>query len=224
MKQVKIIGLAVVAVAALMALFGAAGAQAVVGPTSLCHEKSASACANQYPSGTVLEGETKSGGTTWGGETVGAKLATNLGNVICDSKVVGHTNEATNAAGLKGEITSLTFTNCTLGTQACTVTSVNTNYSSEILTEGVEGNGTLVARAHSGGGNPGATVVCGEIINCTYTVAEAKLPVTGGAPMVANAKAENITLGKSGGKCTETAKWTATYYLTSPNEEIFVGM
>jgi hypothetical protein len=226
MKQLKIIGLALVAVAALTALVGATGAQAAGGPASLCKESTSAACpaAKQYPSGTVLAGETKSGTATWSNVTEGAKLATNLGNVICDSSVTGHTTEATNAtSGLAGVITALTFTNCTLAGNTCTVSTVHLPYHSEILTEGVTGKGTLVATS-GGTGNPGATVVCGELINCTYTIASAKLPVTGGAPMVANAKAENIALGKEGGKCTETAKWTATYLLTSPNEEVFVGM
>jgi hypothetical protein len=224
MRNLKILGLALVAATALMALVGASSAMA----TQLCKvNESPCSKANMYETGTVLAGETKSGTATWGGVTEAAKLATNLGNVLCDSSVEGKTT-ATETTPLPGEVTSLKFTACsiTVGgeTTACSVGGGTGNanflpYTSNIVATG-GGNGTLNVTAGTLG-NPGATVVCGAIINCTFSKVPVALPVTGGAPMVANALANEIALERAGGKCPSSSKWTARYFLTLPNANVF---
>jgi hypothetical protein len=202
---------------------------ALAAKTTLCHENVSACPASQtYSSGTTLNGETKSGTATWGGVTEAAKLATNLGNILCDSTVGLKTTE-TAGEPLPGSITSLNFTNCTITvggeTTGCTIgggtgNANNLPYTSNMVATG-GGNGTLTATAGTGG-NPGATLICGFLITCTFSKVPVALPVTGGAPMAANALANEIALERAGGKCPSSSKWTARYYLTSPNENVFL--
>jgi hypothetical protein len=215
MRNLKILGLAVVAVTALMALSGTSSAFAA--NTKLCKENVASCpAAKTYPANTVLKGATQAS------PTAGAKLVTNLGTVICDSSVEGKTNEA-EGTPLKGEVTSLTFSNCTItvggNTTSCTVTTLHTPYPSSITATG-SGNGTLTA-TKAAPNAPGATVVCGSIINCNFEKESVTLNVFGGAPGVAFAEAKEVALGRSGATCPLSAKWTANYFLTSPTENVF---
>ena len=110
-----------------------------------------------------------------------------------------------------------------IATTACTVTTVNSPYPSSITATG-SGNGTLTAAKGSVAAHtaPGATVVCGAIINCRFEETPVTLGVFGGAPMAAFAEAAAISLSRSGTTCPSSAKWTAKYFLNEPNTNVFV--
>ncbi len=201
MKYVKSLSLAAVAAAALMALVGPSSALAT-GSTALCKaNETPCATGNLYPSGTVIKGVTAAGGK--------ALLTTKAsGTLQCDSSFEAHTT-ATTANPLPVDITALTWTNCDLGSP-CTVTSVNLPYSAD-LTDTSPPPADLTIT-----GNPGATIVCGAIINCTYTASSPVLKVTGGEAGVAKAVAEKVALTGVGKACPNST-WDATYFLTSPN-------
>lgn len=215
MRNLKILGLAVVAVTALMALGGTSSAFAA--NTKLCKENVTTCPTAQiYPSGTVLKGETKTTPTYT--ETKAAELVTNLGTVLCDSTVEGKTT-AKEGAPLPGEITALTFTNCSITvsgqTTSCTVTTLHLPYPSSITATG-SGNGTLTAEKASPN-SPGATVVCGSVINCTFEKTPVTLNVFGGEAMVARAEANAISLGHTGATCPLSAKLTGNWLLKEPS-------
>ncbi len=212
MKHLKILGLAVVAAAALTAFVGVGSASA----TALCKvgNMTTNTCTSAYPSGTVIKGNTGAAGTRK------AKLVTSLATVICDSEAIGNTTSAatSGAAVLPGEITTLSFTNCIVeGTsQTCTVTTNASPWPSEATWTGSTA-GNLKVKKSASGNKPGATVVCGTIINCEFNKEEVTLPATSTEAGAASLVASGIELAVGAGtKCPKSAKWTATYNLSSP--------
>jgi hypothetical protein len=207
MKHLKILGLAIVAALAVMALAGAASASASV----LCSTNTNPCTGTKYPSGTKISSSLKTGTT--------ATLTTSIGNVVCKKSTVGG---VTTNAEAHGEISSFTFTECSLGSTPCEVKAVNLNYTAQgTATSG--GNGILtVSEKLKNPPNPneppippGASVVCGSFINCTFTSSDIVLDVTGGAPATIIAKEEE--LARSGGICPSTSKWDAEYTVSAPN-------
>jgi hypothetical protein len=199
MKHIKIMGLAIVAALAVMAMAGAASASAA---TTVCSTNTAPCTGTTYGSGTKIASQLKAGAD--------ATLTTNIGNVTCLKSTVA--GSLTNSEG-HGEISSLTFTECSLGSTPCTVKSVNTPYTAQ-ATATSGGNGTLTVNAKSGGGNPGASVECGFLINCTFSSTDLVLDVQGGTtPLI---KAISEPLSRSGGFCPETSNWDAEYEITTP--------
>jgi len=203
MNKIKMIGLAVVAVFALMATVGAASASA---GATLCSTNTSPCTGTQYGSGTKVTGQLAAG--------FDATLTTSIGNVTCLKSTVG--GVLNNVEG-HGEITSLTFTECKLGTTSCTVSAVNLPYTATAISTAAtlgQGNGDLTISAKAGGGTPGASVVCGSFINCTFSNGDIILKVIGGNPAILHA--ESVELSRSGGICPSTSKWDATYEVTSP--------
>ncbi len=213
MNHLKILGLAVIAAAALTAFVGVGSASA----TALCKEgnMATNVCPSgqSFPSGTVIKAKT--------GGTRTAKLVTNLSNIICDSEAQGKTTSAATpgAAPLPGEITALSFTNCIVeGTaQGCTVATNAPPYAASIVwTASTVGNFIVTQKA--GGNKPGATVVCGTVINCEFSVAEANLAASSTEAGVGSLVAAGIELAVgTGGKCPKSAKWSAIYGVTEPS-------
>jgi hypothetical protein len=207
MKHLKI-GLVIAAMAAMMATIGAGSASAT---TALCaHEEAV--CAAPLASGTVFKGAT-------GATPENALLSTNLANFECMSSVEGHTNEATGATALNGEVTALNWSECHIAgapTQTCTVASVHLPYAANINRTG-EGTGTFTATTGTGG-KPGVTFLCGPLISCEFLKENASLEAQGGVAGTAFAKANaiSLTIG-SGSKCPTKATWTAKYFLSSPS-------
>jgi hypothetical protein len=203
MKQIKIMGLCLVAALAVMALVGAASASAA--ETTLCkteHANSVCPQAEHYNSGTSITG-TNSGN---------AVLTTSGGfinpTVTCTKSTVGGKTTATGGNPLTGSITTFTFTGCSWSGGSCTVTSVNTPYSAGIeWTSGQDGTFTA---GSSGKGEPGASVTCeGIALTCTYTK-EVSLEAEGGKPAKIYAKNESLKISGGFG-CPTEAHWTATY-------------
>jgi len=206
MKHLKVLGLAAVAAMALMAIVGAGTASA----SELCSTNTAPCTGTKYGQDTTISAQLKSG-------TV-AFLTNSISNVACKKSTVliTTTNAGTTGEPVKGQAPSpngLTFSECsTASGTACTVTVQNLAYNGT-LTATTKGNGTLTVQS-GGSGDPGATVVCGFLINCTFSTASATLSFTGGSPAVA--AANGISLSRSGGFCPSTSTWDAEYEVTSP--------
>lgn len=219
MKLIKMFGLAVVAMAVVMAFVGASSAMAS-GSTALCKAKELPcSAANLYPSGTVVEGK-----------STNALLASNIANVLCKkSTTTLKTSEALSATGLKGEITGLSFTECAdEGTGAgCTVTTLNLNYAASLLHTAGTDNGVLTVK-NGGKGEPGATVSC-PFLKCVFTV-EPSLTVDAATGTTEATAARVLAVGvklklstREGFlECPKEATWTATYVDTTPATPIYV--
>jgi len=200
MKHIKMMGLAIVAALALTAIAGAATASA---SAVLCSTNTDPCTGTKYGSGTKISAQLKSG--------THATLTTSTTNVTCTKSTVAG---STNTAEGHGEISTFSFSGCTTSSgTACTVKAVNLNYTATANPSG-GGNGTLTVSPGPKGGNPGASVECGALINCTFTVSSITLGVTGGNP--ATIVANNEPLERTGGFCPSTANWHATYEVTSP--------
>jgi hypothetical protein len=210
MKHVKMLGLAAVAALGLMAFIGAGTASA----TELCSTNTSPCTGVMYTENTPVSAQLKAG-------TV-ATLTNPISNVICQKSTTAGKTTNTGAKGtaVTGTITSLGFTECkTASGVACTVKTVNIPYKASITATG-SGNGTLTVTS-DGTGNPGATVECALVINCTFTTASASLGVTGGNPAIAKANA--IVLTQSGITCPSEAKWDAEYEVLEPKPLFIVN-
>src|SRR4051794_37824167 len=211
MKQFKMLGLAAIAALGLMVMVGAGTASA----TELCSTNTSPCTGTVYTSGTTVSAQLKAGTT--------AVLTNPISDVICTkSTTTGKTTSNGGGKGVPvtGKIESLEFTGCqTRSGVACTVKTLNIPYSASITATG-SGNGTLTVTS-GGTGNPGATVVCATLINCTFSTASASLGVTGGNP--AFAKANAIALTPSGGICPLESHWDAEYEVTAPKPLFIVN-
>lgn len=210
MKYAKILGLALVAAAALIAFVGAGSASATV----LC-KNGTSPCSEIYGAGTTIKGK-----------STNAVLTSNLATVACtESNTTAEvTNQGSASTTVTGTITALSFSGCTAsaGTVSCEVSVNNLPYHAEVhWTSGV--NGTLTASS-GGSGSPGANVVCGTLISCTFERTLFTLPVNGGNP--ANIVANKVSLERTpfGGTplCGTEAFWDATYTAVGENTNISV--
>jgi hypothetical protein len=205
MNNLKIFGLAAVAAAIVMALVGASSASA----TALCSANQEE-CASPLGAGTVVEASLKTG--------TKAVLKTELATVECNKSVTSGTTTSGAGASVSGVIENLSFSECktTSGTNCTVGTALSLPYNASITATG-SGNGKLVATKGGGGGNPGATVTCLGVIECTFRTSSATLNVLGGNPAVA--KAEGIELTERTGLIcpAKEAKWTAEYAVSKPN-------
>jgi hypothetical protein len=199
-------GLAAIAAVTAMAIIGAGSASATV----LCKEN-ASPCKSVYGAGEIIEGT-----------ALNAKLTSDLANVKCAHSETTSEIENPGGAGkaVTGKILSLNFTGCETEQAVpvkCTVSVNNIPYHTEVTGSG--GNGTLKVKS-GGSGNPGATVVCIGVINCTFSRSLFELPITGGNP--AAITANKVTLERTGGLCGKEAFWDATYKAVGTNTAIWV--
>jgi|SRR5215203_142017 len=205
MKYIKMLGIAVLASLAVMAVAGVGTAAA---GTKVCKD---AACTSEYPAGTKISSSLVTG--------THATLTTNLTNVTCKKSTVSGVLTGPNNGVVPaipsghGEITGFTFSECTATSNgsACTVSTINLNYTATA----VAGPG-LTVTPKTVGANPGATVVCpNALINCTFTTKHILLDVTNGGPATVHAVKE--PLERSGGFCPSESFWDATYTVTTPN-------
>jgi hypothetical protein len=205
MKHLKMLGLAVVAAAAFMAVIGAGTASA----TELCTTATTPCSGTMYQPGTRIDAMLETG--------TNAVLTTSITTVTCTASTVNGETTSTGGAtttAVTGKISGLTFTGCTrTGGEACTVTSValgNVSVTGGAASTTAKFNFNLTSKTS-------AHVVCGFFINCTFYTESATLAgqnQTTGMPTI---KAENIVLKKEPeGICPETATWTAAYEVTEP--------
>jgi hypothetical protein len=210
MKYVKMLGLAAVAAAALMAFVGASSASAtVLCTTQGTGSPTGTTCpANQAePAGTEIHAVNK-GTVTLDGEAFNIECAA--------STIKGKTsNEGSATETVKGKIETLTFTSC--GPSTVTVLKAG-----ELEIHWKEGthNGTLTGNGQE------ITTVTSTIfgnIHCIFSVTNQSLgDVTGGNPAIftSNAKIKQLP---TNGLCPNEGAWTATYEITNPKPIFIAG-
>lgn len=197
MKYLKMLGLAAVAAAALMAFAGAGTASA----DELCTEPAVS---SMCPAGKII--------TALEASLVGsAKLEDSKGNTLdtCTAgevKITDITTSATGTSSLSGTVTAADLTWGT-GTTPCTFTTTTT------------AGGTVHGTPAAGGG----TTITATNFEVTINSPLGDCKYTSGASLdlgnVANGGRElaiNVSVAKTAGAlCPSTAKWNATYKVTN---------
>lgn len=203
MKYLKMVGLCLMAAAALMA-FGAGTASA----TKLCSlNTSPCPAGNTYGKGTSIKTQLVSGGKS--------VMSSGFVTITCtESTMSGKTTSEGGAGAVLGEISSVTWKSCTSNLGSCTASSLNTPWPAEVSGSG--GNGTMTVQ------HPGGKFTCGGT-TCEYEGSKASVSISGGNP--ARAKASNVSFGKIGGSflCSSTASWTSEYEVTSPKPLFIVS-
>jgi hypothetical protein len=202
MKYVKMLGLAAVAAAALMAVVGASTASATI----LC----------KTPGTGVFTGTTCASGWAYGaGQEIHAvnvgnvTLDAKFKNITCTSSTVKGTTSTEEGTPLTGPEGTLTFGGCN-----CTVTVL---HAGTLTIEWITGshNGTLVSD-----GNETTTIctVLGLPVHCTYVTSNTHVgTLTGGTDPTFVASAHiPVDEANSDGVCPEESTWTATYTVTTP--------
>lgn len=183
MRLLKMLGLAMVAAAAVTAFVGAGTASA-----TLCKvNESPCKSTNEWPAGTELAVKSSD-----------AKLTGSIATDCESLAVLKH--EGINAKGeLFGKVISLTWSNCTNG---CKATTTTLGTFDDKATGG--GNGTILML--------GVVVVlkgCLGFATCEAEGADVTLTLTGGAVGVANGVADNQPVVIRGFGCGKTGTWNA---------------
>lgn len=204
MRNIKILGLCLLAALAAMAFVGAGTASA----TKLCSVNTSPCPAgNTYAKGTAIKAQLVPGGTS--------TMSSGFVNITCtESTISGKTTSDGGAGAVTGSISSVTWKNCTSGLGACTASALNTPWSAEVTGSG--GNGTMTISGAGGKFTCGGTT-------CEYSSSKASVSVSGGNP--ATIKASNISFSKIGGGflCSSTASWSGTYEATAPKPLFIVS-
>lgn len=204
MRNIRILGLALLAAMAAMAVMGAGTASA----TKLCSVNSSPCPAgNTYGKGTSIKTQLVAG--------TKSVMSSGFVTISCtESSMNGKTTSEGGAGAVTGDISSVTWKNCTSGLGSCTASSLNTPWAAEITGSG--GSGTLSVK------NAGGKFTCGGV-TCEYEASKASVSVTGGNP--AKAKASSVSFSKIGGSflCSSSASWTSEYEVTSPKPLFIVS-
>ncbi len=212
MKLIKMMGLALVAAIAAMALLGPGSASA----TEICSENK-SPC----PEAKLIKGEI----TAQLQPETQALLKGALGaEVHCQkSEAGGEITENPSKNQVLGKITKLTFEECAVGEgpKTCKIESLQKPYTAHVSQGEKAGEGTLYVGPQPGGETPGAKFVenCGVFTGCNYKVNEsqpgyegqwAKLSLQneGGAT---HAHAEQVALKSSFFCGGNSGRWVAAY-------------
>lgn len=134
-------------------------------------------------------------------------LTTSITNVTCEHSETTFDPGAATGSEIPGEIKALSFTgNCkTSNGTACTVQVLNLPYPSSI-----EGS-VLTVNDASGAG---FKVVCGFLINCTFTTTDGPVTLSHEAGVLR--KIWHWFFGEKTGFCPASAELEATYTATSP--------
>lgn len=198
MRNIKILGLGLLAAMAMMAIVGAGTASA----TKLCSVNTSPCPAgNTYGKGTAIKAQLPAGGTS--------VMSSGFVTITCTSSTMsGKTTSEGGAGAVTGEISSVTWKNCTSNLGSCTASALNTPWKVEVSGSG--GSGTMSVN------NPGGKFTCGGV-TCEYSASKASVSANGGNP--ATIKASGVSFSKIGGSflCSSSASWTSTYEVTSPN-------
>jgi hypothetical protein len=213
MRLIKMFGLTAIAALATMAFIGAGSASAI----TLCKEaqNASEECpaGKRYPSGTVLKASLVTG--------TKAVLLSNLGTIECNkAETAGKTSEESGSP-LKGQIETVTFSECEVEGVPCTVTTENLPYTALLL---LEPAGSYHLIVHNGK----ALVVCAGVINCKFGAAEilfsqVNLPLAEDVDLKVLQELERSSTGLIGAICPSTAVWHAEYLVSTPHP-LFVAM
>jgi hypothetical protein len=206
----KMLGLAVVAAIAALALAGVGTAMAS-GTTALCKEN-VTTCpeAQRYPAGTVIEGLSTNPvllGTFGGFFT---------GSIACEHSVVAGKLDAKVGTPLTGTIEKITFTgNChsTFGGE-CTVTTVKTGKIDLLWISANLGTATSLGAE--------IEVKCGGFpaVECTFG-GEPKLHAEGSPAKELTASGATLTALR-GSACPTNPRWDALYKIVKPEGSLFI--
>jgi RHS repeat-associated protein len=202
MRRVLCAGGAVLGVLCCLLVFAGGSASA----TTLCSVNVSPCKGTEYKSSTTLEA---TAGTV--------SFASSIGTVSCGTSTLKGETTSNGGSGevVKAKLSSLTFSNCSLGKTACTVTAVSLPSGGSFSGEG--GSGTL-----SLGKGGELTLKCGLLLNCTYSLA-IEFALTGGSPAVA-AVFEKELSKISGAICPKTMVWTAQYEFQQPKPLYLVAL
>jgi len=207
MKHLKILGLAVVAAAALMAFVGASSASATVLCSTAGAEEGTTCPAGwAYPKGQVIEANLV--------PKTNAVLHTKFKTIECSkSSVKGETN-AEEGEPLSGPEGSLSFGECN-----CTVTVLKAGTLSITHIAGTN-NGKLRSSKNE------TTVVCSSLfgnVHCIYATENTEVgTLEGGKPAIFTAAAE-IPFVPTDLLCSEESFWNAKYEVTNPSPLFVAG-
>lgn len=200
MRNMKLFGLCLCCALAAFAVMGAGSASA----TKLCSVNTSPCPAgNTYGKGTGIKAQLVSGGKS--------VMSSGFVTITCTSSTMnGKTTSDGGGSGVAvtGELSSVTWKNCTSGLGSCTASSLFTPWPAEVTGSG--GNGTMSVS------NAGGKFTCGGT-TCEYKASKASVSVSGGSP--AKVKASNVSFSKVGGGflCSSTASWSSEYEVTSPS-------
>jgi hypothetical protein len=189
MKYLKMLGLAAVAAAALMAFVGASTASATV----LCaNNASTTACSSKLGVGTIVHAESVGKAILESGETI---LDECEGSTL-QGKV---TNAGGSGATVSGPVETLNWGKCTKTTTTTKLGSLEIHHNPNTLTvSGIE-----------------VTVETGFLGSCTYTASNIGTVVSGApAKITINTK---VKKSAGGFACPTEPTWTAEFKVTSPN-------
>ena len=222
MKHLKILGVALIAAAAMTAIVGAGSAQA----TELCKTMTTPCSnANMYKPGTNIGAMLVTG--------TNAVLSSSIDTVTCTASTVSGVTTGTGGSGttaVTGTISALTFTGCTdsFG-NTCTVTEKYLPSGATVTGGSVETPSTFSFNIT---GKAGANVKCGSLINCNFFLESKSLAGTNNgtgateeSKVMPWIKANGITLSHETGQgflCPSTSTWTANYEVTEPTPLVVV--
>jgi hypothetical protein len=202
MKYLKMLGLAVVAAAALSAFLGAGTASA----TEACSTATSPCSGTMYGVGQEVHGVLSSATAVLEGSL----------NVICKKSTFKgsgeNTGSSTETVKISGE--ELTFGECSVpGVCATATVTTNIQPTLEVHTEGTtHENGVATAKGFT------VTVVCGGI-SCHYSgTVETGLTIKGGNPAHLIATKAPIPVEKASEEffCGKFGEWNAEYEITTP--------
>jgi hypothetical protein len=197
MKYLKTFGLALIAALTLTAFVGAGSASATV----IC-KTNTTPCSEKYPAGTEYKASLAIGTSMRLTTTEGTTL-----NTCTAATLTGKTENLGSATEtVRGPVaaTGLTFSNCVSGTVTTTEGGVTETHSISGTS-----NGTYTAKNFK--------ISVGTVFGtCVYTAGTGTHigTVTGGAPATVDVAA---VVSLVSGFCPSSAKWAATYTVTSPN-------
>jgi hypothetical protein len=208
MKYVKMLGLAAVAAAALMAFVGASSASATV----LCKTvPAANVCGAGWTYGAGTEIHAVNEGNlvlTTGSEFT--EITCKKGTVLGKTSNAGSATETVNGSI---EAKNLTWEECSTPNGKCTVATVKGG-TLEVHSTATSGNGTLTSNGAE------ITSSCASIfgtIHCLYVTENEDLgTVTGGNPATMDIESTPINQLATSGLCPSAPKWDAKYEVTSP--------
>jgi len=210
MKYVKMLGLAAVVVAALMALVGASSASATV----LCKTPgTGSPTGTTCPSGWAYT----AGTTTHEVNEEKVTLTTTFKNIECKKSIieVEIENEGSASETPKGPVKKLTFEECN-----CTVTVLKDGTQEFHWIEGTN-NGTITSSGSE------VTAICSSIFgteHCIYVTENTDLGVSkGGAEATVEIAENDIPRLTTNELCAEKAAWDGKYKVESPKALYFTG-
>jgi hypothetical protein len=198
----RLLPASIVAGAVAICLLGAASAWAVE-PTTLCESSHPSQiCPNAYPRFTLLK-------------MTGSVSVTGSENFSCTGSTIVSETKTAAGAPLLAKVFTFTLSGCTNNGNTCTTTVGPSILEAQIETIGSD-NGTMrIVKPAGTTTNPEMEFSCGAVV-CTYSTAEIKFSITGGAPATALTGVVPLTL-VSGTSCSPFAKLTAKYTFTNPS-------